>query len=88
MHCALRDGIISSATELLTRGRSGVTALAMNAGEERPGRVPGSVLYSREGHFKDMPLGLLSSQCPVRVIRGSHLKSDYAPLVGARYDGL
>lgn len=87
IYCVLRDGVISNPSAPLTRGRPGVTALAMISGEEIDG-ISGIVEYTKEGYMRDMPLGLLGNQCPIRVLRGSRLKSKYAPKVGVRYDGL
>jgi len=37
MECALRDGIVGTADETLTKGRYGATALALLTGEEEDG---------------------------------------------------
>jgi hypothetical protein len=87
IYCAMRDGVVSSPTAPETRGRPGVTALPMLTGQEIEG-VYGTVEYTKEGFKRDMPIRLLSNRCPIRVLRGSRLKSKFAPVVGVRYDGL
>lgn len=88
MYCCMRDGVVKSATEKVTLGRYGVTALAMIEGVEVDGERPNEIVYTVEGSYKRMPFALMTTRQAVRVIRGSRLKSPYAPSVGVRYDGL
>lgn len=44
--------------------------------------------YTKVGSMKDMLFALLVHRDPVRILRGSNLKSKYAPSAGIRYDGL
>lgn len=88
MYCCVRDGVVKSATEVVTLGRYGVTAMTMTEGVEVDGKQPDEVVFTIEGPSKKMPFALLTTKQAIRVIRGSRLKSPYAPEVGVRYDGL
>ncbi|KAH8683180.1 PUA-like domain-containing protein [Tricladium varicosporioides] len=88
--CAYRDGIVGSPTQAITEGQSRVvTALMLLSGTEVDGPVPGTYEYSIDGKAADMKFNLLTQHGkPIRVLRGSQLKSKYAPEGGIRYDGL
>ena len=88
MYCALRDGVVGSVDHPLTKASWGVAALALLTGEEVDGPTLGMVEYTRVGTAKDMMYGLLGCRRSIRVLRGSNLKSKYAPKAGVRYDGL
>ncbi|KAH6684298.1 hypothetical protein B0J14DRAFT_664166 [Halenospora varia] len=88
--CAYRDGIVGDPTQVITEGPSRViTALMLLSGTEVDGPVPGTYEYSIDGKVTDMKFNLLTQHGkPIRVLRGSQLKSKYAPEGGIRYDGL
>jgi hypothetical protein len=84
----MRDGIIANVTEAMTKGTSGVTALALTVGEEKDTTFDNTTEYIIEGHKRLMPFSLLGQKHPVRILRGMDLKGPYAPEAGVRYDGL
>lgn len=85
---AFRDGIVGNATENVTNGRYGVTALPMVTGTEEEGSG-GTVKLIREGNKRDVYFNLIKEVGrAIRVLRGHTLLSKYAPLAGIRYDGL
>ncbi|PVH78591.1 hypothetical protein DL98DRAFT_239405 [Cadophora sp. DSE1049] len=90
MHCALRDGAVGSVDKLLTMGKSGVVALALLTGEEITGPTLNLFEYTKIGHNVDELMKLMACNRgrPIRILRGSSLKSKYAPAAGVRYDGL
>ncbi|KAK0099966.1 hypothetical protein ONS95_013212 [Cadophora gregata] len=90
MHCALRDGAVGSVDKMLTMGKSGVVALALLAGEEVTGPTLNLFEYTKIGHNMDELMKLMACNRgrPIRLLRGSNLKSKYAPSAGVRYDGL
>lgn len=90
----MEKGIIDTyfliADEVLTTGKAGVVALALLAGEEVDGPTLNLFEYTKVSQRSNMLVELLTC-CrgrPIRVLRGSNLKSKYAPQAGVRYDGL
>lgn len=73
---------------IITKGKNGIIAIALLAGEEEVGPKLHTFEYSRVGTFRDMLFPLLGCKRPIRVLRGSNLKSKFAPRAGVRYDGL
>ncbi|KAH9205779.1 hypothetical protein DL95DRAFT_397359, partial [Leptodontidium sp. 2 PMI_412] len=90
IHCALRDGAVGSADKMLTTGMSGVVALALLTGEEINGPTLNLFEYTKISQRMDelMKLVACNRGRSIRVLRGSNLKSKYAPKAGIRYDGL
>ncbi|KAH7321648.1 hypothetical protein BKA65DRAFT_540825 [Rhexocercosporidium sp. MPI-PUGE-AT-0058] len=90
IHGALRDGAVGLADKMLTIGITGVVALALLAGEEISGPTLNLFEYTRisQGTDESMKLMACNRGQPIRVLRGSNLKSKYAPKAGIRYDGL
>ncbi len=89
----MRDGIIGTASKLITADLNGVYAIILNEGEECQIRENvltcyttwakyGSVLKSSKG-------GMMGEGSHVvRVLRSAKLRSPLAPVAGIRYDGL
>ncbi|KAH7393332.1 PUA-like domain-containing protein [Cadophora sp. MPI-SDFR-AT-0126] len=90
IHCAFRDGAVGSVDKMLTMGQSGVVALALLTGEEITGPTLNLFEYTKIGHNMDELMKLMACNRgrPIRILRGSSLKSKYAPTAGVRYDGL
>jgi hypothetical protein len=90
MDCAYRDGIVADATNTLTTGPYGVTALALVSGTEVEGPRLGTYGYTKEGSYREMHTVLMMAkkEHPIRILRGYELNSKYAPKFGLRYDGL
>ncbi|KAL3427085.1 hypothetical protein PVAG01_00594 [Phlyctema vagabunda] len=85
---AFRDGIVGNATEDVTRGHYGFTALPMVTGVEEIG-LDGTVKLIKKGGLRDMYPNLITHVGrEIRVLRGHTLLSKLAPLAGVRYDGL
>ncbi|XMA12320.1 hypothetical protein WAI453_005111 [Rhynchosporium graminicola] len=90
MHCAFRDGAVGSVDKILTMGKSGVVALALFDGEEVNGPTNNLFEYTKITQNWDELMKLVGCNrgCPIRLLRGSNLKSKFAPKAGIRYEGL
>ncbi|EJT78821.1 hypothetical protein GGTG_03917 [Gaeumannomyces tritici R3-111a-1] len=87
--CAHRDGIAGSARQVPARGRNGVVALPLLSGREEV-LENGRSIYIRESSLvADMHVSLMTKVGQrIKILRGSQLRSIYAPSGGLRYDGL
>lgn len=89
IECVYRDGVVDNTGERATIGKYGTTpVLPLLAGIETDGPTVGWYTYTREGPLEIMQFSLMKfSASKFRVLRGSELKSKYAPAAGVRYDG-
>ncbi|KAL2256793.1 hypothetical protein VTK26DRAFT_1111 [Humicola hyalothermophila] len=89
MTCAVVDGLVWTEQERPGRGRDKVLTIPLLTGKEISTGVD-KVRYFREGPLlSDVHPALISQTGkPVRVLRGSGLRSEFAPTVGVRNDGL
>lgn len=89
-YCAVRDGIVNDAKDGFTWGTNGKpVAFSMLSGFEIKGagrRHWIHVIESRVCAYHAVRLTSLGTV--VRVLRGYKLKSERAPRLGVRYDGL
>jgi hypothetical protein len=83
----MRDGVVSSADEFVTK-RQGRVILPLLTGTEVQGPELGMCEYRKKGPLKEMHLFLMvATGYTIRLLRGHTLKSKYAPAAGIRYDG-
>ncbi len=91
MERGITDALFPVADGVLTIGKTGiVVALALLVGEEVDGPTLNLFEYSKVSQKRNTLVELLTC-CrgrPIRILRGSNLKSKYAPQAGVRYDGL
>jgi hypothetical protein len=89
MFCAYRDGIVARRNRLITKDKYGVTALALVTGTEVEGPTPSVSEYAKERRLQDMHFDLMVTHGrPIRILRPHTMRSNSAPVAGARYDGL
>ncbi|PBP24156.1 hypothetical protein BUE80_DR004906 [Diplocarpon rosae] len=86
LYCAYRDGAVGTVDSTLTKGRAGnVVALALLTGQEVNGPTLNLIEYSKFGKKEDMFFALITCRDPIRILRGSNLRSKYAPAAGLRF---
>jgi hypothetical protein len=82
------DGIAGTEREAVSKGKDKTTTLPLLTGRE-VSIGHNKVRYFREGSLSDMHPALISQTGKqIRVLRGSCLRSEFAPAAGIRNDGL